>query len=482
MVDTQANRRLRHSVVRLLTAKKAPSNYQPWEYAYQESSGGSASVVDGNRLLTSAHVIANAVHIQAVRPGDSKKYRARVEWVTHDSELALLSVDDVQFFEGVEPVKIGGLPERQSTVSVWGYPSSGSELCITTGVVSRIEALEYTHSRRSLLAMQTDAAVNPGNSGGPVVMNGTLVGVAFQSHRQTDYQRTHYIVPVPIIRQFFEDLNDGEVSGIPDLGIHWQKIENESLREFAGLSANETGVLVTRVIHGSSAYGLLQEGDVVSKIDNVPIAGDGSVLLRDEHRVNFSHLISIRQVGDRIEVEIVRDGARRDVTISLGKYVSLIRPPNYDAQPTYYVIGGLVFQPLTHGYMSTWEWEKVDYRYKYFYYEVSPSPERREVVILSQVLAHDVNAGYHRVHGVIVHSVNGVKIRDMRDLVNSLTHPVGRHHVIEIENAGHRVADYYPAVGSKIVIDAAAASLATDEILRQHGIPHRCSHDLDDMG
>src|SRR5581483_1915504 len=201
---------LRKSVVKLFTVTRKPDYYQPWSFGYQRTSGGSGCIVEGRRILTNAHVVTNAVFVQALKPGDVKKYTARVEWVSHDEELALLTVDDAGFFDDTLSVQWGGLPFRQDTVRVYGFPIGGNELSITEGVVSRIECITYTHSRRQLLALQTDAAFNPGNSGGPVFMDGKLVGVAFQAHEKTTAQSIGYVVPMPVIEHFRREADTGK--------------------------------------------------------------------------------------------------------------------------------------------------------------------------------------------------------------------------------------------------------------------------------
>ena len=103
---------LQRSVVKLFTVVKEPNYYKPWELAYQHTSGGSACIIDGNRILTNAHVVANQLFVQASKPGDSKKYVARVLHVDHDTETALLTVDDAVFFEGTQPVLRQSPPMR----------------------------------------------------------------------------------------------------------------------------------------------------------------------------------------------------------------------------------------------------------------------------------------------------------------------------------------------------------------------------------
>jgi hypothetical protein len=356
----------------------------------------------------------------------------------------------------------------------------GNELCITAGIVSRIEVRQYTHSQRHLLALQTDAAINPGNSGGPVFMNDELVGIAFQSYKQKDLEKAGYVVPIPIIRHLFEDLDDGAIGGVPDLGIYWQKIENASLREHVGLTGSRTGVLITRVVHGSSADGLLDEGDVLTAIDGTPVACDGSIPLRAHDRVHFSYLVSRHQVGGQLALEILRHGELHQLAIPLRRLVALVPPPRPDLRPSYFIFAGLVFLPLTYDYMTTWKWENVAPRFKHYYYSRLPSSRHEQIVLVNQVLAHDINVGYHQIHGAVVERINGIDIVAMRDVPRALQSPLGKFHVIELDYHGTRgeSSDYHASYGTRIVLDASLAVRATAEILAQNGIEADRSADL----
>jgi len=480
MSEAETTETLRRSVVKLFTVIKEPNHYQPWDFHYQKTSGGSACIVAGNRILTNAHVVAHAVYVQALKPGDAKKYAARVLHVDHDTETALLTVDDPQFFEGTLPVSYGELPYRNAKVAVYGFPMGGNELCITAGIVSRIEVRGYTHSQRRLLALQTDAAINPGNSGGPVFMNDELIGIAFQSYKQRDLEKAGYVVPIPIIRHLFDDLDDGAITGVPDLGIYWQKIENDALRAYCGLSGEQTGVMVSRVLHGSSAHGVLREGDVLMAVDGVPVASDGSISLRAHDRVHFSYLVSRHQVGEKIAIQVLRAGTPLQLTVALEKLVALVPPPQPDRRPSYLIFAGLVFMPLTYDYMSTWKWEDVTPRFRHYYYNRLPSERHQQIVIVNQVLAHDINVGYHQLHGAVVERINGVDIVSMADIARAVAKPTGRFHVIELDYHGTRgeSSDYHSSYGTRLVIDAELATKATAEILAQHGISSDRSADL----
>ncbi len=461
---------LRQSVVRVLTVIKEPDQTKPWESGTQHHFGGSACVIQGHRLLTNAHVVSNHLFVQVAKHDDSKKYIARVLHVDHDRELALLTVDDATFFTGTMPVSFGGVPAQNSRISVFGFPIGGNELCITTGVVSRMEVRTYVHSQRFLLALQTDAAMNSGNSGGPAFMDGLLVGIVFQAYRQNDLQRSGYVVPIPIIRHFFTDLEDDYVSGVPDLGVYWQKFENKALRDYYRLNDNESGLLVSRVVVGSSADGFILENDIIEAIDGVRLNCDGSALV-DGLRVHFTALISRRQIGEAVTVAVLRQGARISTKLTLKALVSMI-PARPGQPPTYFMFAGLVMLPLTFEYMAARGFENAHFRYKHYYYDQFPSQEQREVVILSKILTHEINLGYQHMYGVVVRRINGIAIKEMSDVVPAFASPCGEFHVVEIDNWGVRAesSDYNSAYGCRVVIDVREAARATAEILAQHGM------------
>jgi len=471
---------LRRSVVKLYTVINKPNYFQPWEMGYQKNSGGSGAIVAGRRILTNAHVVSDQAFIQALKVGDTRRYVATVEHVAHDSELALLKVDDPAFWEGTVPAALGELPRQRDKIAVYGFPIGGDELSITEGVVSRVEVGKYTHSQRDLLLVQTDAAINPGNSGGPVFRDGRLVGVAFQSYSGEGVENTGYLVPVPLVQRFLRDSADGRYEGIPDLGVHWQTLENEDLKAHYGLDKGMGGVLVTRVIHGSSAADLLQDGDVLTSVAGVAVADDGSVPLRGDERVRFTHALTRFQMGETAELSFIRDKRPQAGKVRLREGSSVIAGPQYDRRPTYFIFGGLVFTPLTFEYMASWEWKDVEPRFKYFYDWLLPSPGRSQIVIVSRVLAHGLNVGYHKVKGAVVEKVNGRPISRIEDVLAAVEHPVDGLHIVELDHhAGtRRDSDYFSDPLTRLVLRADKVAEADRQMLSLYGVPSGRSKDL----
>ena len=174
-------------VVKVYTVHSGVSPTLPWTAKPQEESTGSGfSIADDNGMciLTNAHVVADASYVEVRKAGDARKYVATRRKVSHECDLATLTVEDERFWKDTTPLDFGGVPCLQDEVSVVGYPEGGEGVSVTVGVVSRIEIQRYAHSGANLLAIQIDAAINPGNSGGPALDDsGRVIGVAFQNQQ-----------------------------------------------------------------------------------------------------------------------------------------------------------------------------------------------------------------------------------------------------------------------------------------------------------
>ncbi|MCK5178442.1 MAG: serine protease, partial [Candidatus Omnitrophica bacterium] len=289
---------LTDAVVKVFVTFNRMDYYRPWQSKGIRAGGGSGAIIKGNRILTNAHVVADHTFIQVKKDSDPKKYTAKVVAIGHDCDLALLQVDDPDFFDGVTPLAFGDLPKQQDSVLVIGYPQGGGKISITEGVVSRVEVTAYVQSSRHLLTVQIDAAINPGNSGGPVIQDEKIVGIAMQIFQSGD--NIGYMIPVPVIQHFLKDLDDGGYEGFPMLGIDYKNTENATLREFYGIIKEEGGILVNKVLPFSPASGNLEEGDVILEINGVPIGEDGTFPFRGNERLSLIHLITKEHVGDTI--------------------------------------------------------------------------------------------------------------------------------------------------------------------------------------
>ena len=169
-------------VVKIEMDSLTPDYATPWNTGRYQGGIGTGFLIGENAFMTNAHVVSNAERIYISMYGDSRKIPARVKFIAHDADLALLEADDPRPFKGIRPFEFSkNMPHLEDEVRVIGYPIGGNRLSVTRGVVSRIDFTTYAHPRNTEhLTIQVDAAINPGNSGGPVLMGNKVIGVAFQ--------------------------------------------------------------------------------------------------------------------------------------------------------------------------------------------------------------------------------------------------------------------------------------------------------------
>jgi S1-C subfamily serine protease len=457
------------AIVKIYTTYQKPDWVQPWQKEAAKSRTGSGCIIDGNRILTNAHVVGDGTFIQVRRAGRADKFVAQVAAVSHELDLALLRVEDAAFFEGAKPLSIGELPRIGDHVVAYGFPKGGTRVTITRGVVSRIDRQRYSHSSHENLVCQIDAAINSGSSGGPVLdKENRIRGVAFQV---SEGENTGYIVPAPVLKHLLHDLEDGRVDGSPVLPIWWQYLENRAQREILGLDPGQSGVVVRGVFPRGTG---LQSRDVILKIDGHVVGSDGTIELRPGERIALGYTADRRQINERIPLELLRDGkvVKLDLALTSPKqsYPYVVARYAYEKRPSYFVIGGLIFSPLTANYFSEWDdWKNVPVRLRKYWHEsrTVENAWRREVVACIGLLPDRLNAGYAWMEDWVVVTVNGKRIGSMRELIESFESHEGPYHRIVVE------PDNY-----EVVLPRAETAERNPAILSRYGVPADRSPDL----
>ena len=447
---------VRKSVVRITTTSQDPDYKVPWNPGNITRGIGAGFIIDGPRIVTNAHVISNSRFVTVERENDPKKYPARVKFVAHDCDLAVLDVPDPEFFRGLKPLEIGGIPKLESGVSVYGYPIGGERLSVTRGIVSRIDFQVYTHSSvDSHLACQIDAAINPGNSGGPVLQGGKVVGVAFQGYSGDVAQNVGYMIATPVLQHFLEDISDGHYDKYVDLAITPFRLQNTAERHALGLPDNDTGMLVGAIVPGGTCDGVLQVGDVILALDDHTVASDGFIEI-DGERVEMAEVVERKFKGDTLKMHILRNKNEMDVTAHLNTaWPFLIQANHYDVKPRFVLFGGLLFQPLSRDFLEVYGID--DLRVRYFYDSFVDRDifvQHPEVIILSQVLPDPINTYLEDFRNSIVSEVNGHSIKRLEDLAAAFAEPAD-YYVIKCIGEGR------PIVLERSKVEAARERIKT---------------------
>ena len=428
---------VKKALVKVYTSHQLFDYLSPWQYGQSANSTATGFIIDGERIITNAHAVLNSKFLQVRKEGDSKKYKAVVKFTSEEYDLALVEIEDKSFFKGTVPLKLGTLPEIQEKLTVYGYPLGGDKLSTTQGIVSRMEHNTYTLTNRKFLIGQTDAAINSGNSGGPVVSKGKVAGVAFAGLNSAD--NIGYFIPVNILNNFLEDIKDGKYDGSPLLGVEWSELESPSHRRMLGIEAKTGGILIKKVFKNSPFEGVLQKNDVLMKLDNYPVEYDGTIEFRKNEKTDFSYVNQQKKYGDNLSYEIIRDKKTKTGQVKLEKKdikYTVVTEVTIETPPSYMVYGGLLFEPLTSNYMagtieklgSVYDREELYKDYK-------------ELVVLVRVLPFDVNLGYTDAENEIIVKVNGEKYKDFKDFAQKVKNVKSEFIIFENDKGDERVLD-----------------------------------------
>ena len=411
-----------NSIVRIEAATQVPDYREPWKAGRFSGGIGTGFLIGPNKFLTNAHVVSNARRLLITVHGSPRKHPARILHIAHDCDLALLEVEDPAAFLSMQPLGIGSVPKLESQVRVIGYPVGGNRISVTRGVVSRIDFNAYSHTRSDQhLVVQIDAAINPGNSGGPVLQNGSVVGVAFQGLRSAD--NTGYMIPTPVIRRFLKDIEDGNYDQYVDLGISEFPLFNPAMRQKFGLSQNAPGVLVSRVTPDGPCDGIIQKNDILTAINGNPVDAAGNIMI-DGEKVNMNEIVERKFSGDTIKLNILRDGKAAEKSVTLKPF-----PPakmyavQYGVRPRFTTFAGLVMQPLDRNLYAAHSFSNTRVRRLFAHYiDEAIFKERKDIVILTRILADPVNTHVSGHVGTAIKSINGEKIKSLEQ-AHKLLHP-----------------------------------------------------------
>ncbi len=283
--------------------------YERGERSPRQGAGSGVIISEDGYIATNNHVVEGASDIE-VMLNDNRTYKATLIGTDPDTDLALIKIDEEQLpyvsFGDSENIQIGewvlaiGNPfEFRSTVTAGIVSAKARNINILArgGSNTRIEAF-----------IQTDAAVNPGNSGGALVnLKGQLVGINTAIASPTGaFAGYSFAVPATLVKKVIYDLKDFGAVQRPLLGIQIRDVTAE-LADAENLNVLK-GVFVARVNEGTSAADAgLKEKDVIIAIDGKKVS----------NVAQLQEQVALNRPGDQIDVTYIRDGKTETVKATL---------------------------------------------------------------------------------------------------------------------------------------------------------------------
>jgi serine protease Do len=286
--------------------------------------GGPAQVVHGagsgfiisqdGVILTNAHVVRDADEVM-VKLQDRREYRAKVLGSDAKTDVAVLKIDA----KNLPTVPLGNT--RNTKVGEWvlaiGEPY-GLESTVTAGVVS---AKGRTIDNNGVQFLQTDVAVNPGNSGGPLFnTRGEVVGINSQIYSETGgYQGLSFAIPIEVAARIKDEiLATGKVQHAK-LGVSLQDVDQSFADSFKLDSPD--GALVNQVQRGGAAERAgLKSGDVIRKVNDQPVVT----------AADLQAVVAVAKPGEKVSLDILREGKPVRLSAVLGNASDKAAPRDRD--------------------------------------------------------------------------------------------------------------------------------------------------------
>jgi S1-C subfamily serine protease len=303
-----------------------PFNVFPSTPTRQQSLGSGFVIDRAGHIVTNYHVIQGAQQIQVSFSGQDE-IKATVVGKDASTDTAVLKID--AHARALTPLQLGNSDAVTVGDAVYAIGNPfGFTRTLTTGVVSAVQRqIEAPNSLKIDHAIQTDAAINHGNSGGPLIdAAGRVIGVTSQISTGTTGQQGNlgigFAVPVNTVRQVAAQIISTGKAEHAFLGVTTAAITRQLARLF-NLPVSQ-GLLVTAVDKGSSAdkAGVLAgKTSVVVQGESYILGGDIVVSVDGRALSSFEALrdaISQHKPGDKVELELYRHGSKKSITVKLG--------------------------------------------------------------------------------------------------------------------------------------------------------------------
>jgi len=284
-------------------------NLQPEKEKVEQNIGTGFIISSDGLIVTNKHVVNDRQAKYKIITRDDKEYQVEKIYRDPANDLAILKINPKRKLKPIELGDSSKLKVGQFVIAI-GTALGEFRNTVTTGVISGLGRGITAgdpfsgYVERLDNVIQTDAAINPGNSGGPLLNSaGQVIGVNVAVSQQG--QNIGFAIPINVVKEAIANFNQTGRFSRPFLGVRYRMIS----RDLALLNEVPQGAYIVEVVEGSAAdKGGLERGDIITKIDGDPVR---------EKDGGLAKIISQKKVGQKIQIEIWRDGKTLSLTAEL---------------------------------------------------------------------------------------------------------------------------------------------------------------------
>ena len=413
------------SVVQVKVTYQVPNYIRPWQYQNPDvhfSSGVFVSVENKNFILLPVEEILHATLIEVKKFSSYQYFTAKLVKVDEESNLALLEVQNSNFYQDLEQVKFKNEIKYPKKAKVHYLKDSG----VLNTSLGDISSMEFDVSLFGFIELP----VLNINSSEKLIGNGELVldeelkpmGILYYFNSNENVGK---IIPSFVIGKFLQNYKKEHIFAYK--GFKFKSLVDKASRDYYGIKEKNQGVLVSQIISDDSSK--LQLEDVILRVGNFKVDSNGYIKHPNYGKQFLSYLFHMGEewdftIGKTIPIQIIRNKEILNLEITLKpfpyKAIKITHKREFQKIP-YTIQNGFVFLELSKFFLTSWggNWRNIFRKFAYLYdtqkfYKMGES--KNKIIILSQVFPDIANVGYHDLRFQIVKTINDVPIKSIEHL------------------------------------------------------------------
>jgi hypothetical protein len=447
---------MENSVVQMEVTRRQYDFFQPWSRRVDQVQKV-GTVVGTREILTTAEFLGDLTLLRLQKGGRGKWFQGALEWIDFHANLAIVTCKDEDFWKDLKAVKIADVTPRNGDAQLARWRNGVLETRKLD--INRMHVKRGKLTNMDLMFLEVNSDVAGTGWAEPILQGGRLIGVTSSKE-----ERTATVIPSSFIKQCLGERKNWK--GLGYFAFVWEPGENPAVMDYLKVPGDPHGVIIIET--PTNEVTALQPHDVIVEIDGFKIDEKGDYKDPQYGELNLECLSTRKHwAGDEMKLKVWRGEKFLDVKYHLARatYTNEVVPDYvFNKEPEYLLLGGLLFQPLTGPYLQSWgaaDWQRrAPFRLSYIA-KKKATPDLPSAVILSQILPDKFNLGYQDARYLIVDSMNGQKVRSLRDIAEARKHPKDGFHEVVFEKGDSL---------SRIILDATEADAATKRAMERYGV------------
>jgi S1-C subfamily serine protease len=457
------------SIVQVKITSQTPNFMYPWQPKKPNSIEAVGIVISKDKILTLASNLEFITSIEVKKYSSYKSTPANAIRIDHESDLAILSVEEPNFFSDLLPMEFTEIIDTSKAVSILQLDNSGT-VQTAKGRLTGLDIEYYPTSHTELPYLNLNSNEKLDGNGEIISDKGKALGILYKFANSKNSGKA---IPGFVINHFITNGMKTKQSPFPYKGFKYRPIIDNAQKEYYGLEKGKEGVIVAEIIPYSGAYKILEPNDIILEFGGRKIDSQGFFQHSDYGKQSLSFLAHCGGEfgylrGKKIPIRFIRNKKEMTALLPLRPFPNrAIRIPymhNFNKFPAYTIRGGFIFTELSEFLLREWgpNWRsRIDKKLLYLsdYKKLQENGSTGRYIILLQTFPDESNNGFHSLNLNLVTSVDDKPVRSIRELDNRINSSKNEIVKIELED------------GTTIALEKATLKQVDDRISKKFQIP-----------